>query len=305
MKEFTIPSKGKGNLHCIKWDDAASPRGVVQIVHGIAEHVARYAPLAEFLNANGYVVVGEDHMGHGGSIAEGSKQGCFDGGWLNAVDDTYALLEKTRAEYPGVPYFIYGHSMGSFLTRSLLWRYPNAGLAGAVISGTGWQPKAVLKLGQSVCTMQAKKVGETGTSPTVNKLMFGNYNKSYDNPRTSFDWLSRDPAAVDAYIADPLSGFDASVGLSRDMLGGMELNEDPKNLVRMPKKLPVFFLSGDCDPVGSMGKGVRKTAAAFTKAGMENVTLKLYPGGRHEMHNETNKDEVYADVLKFLNKYAK
>ena len=304
MKEFTIPSKGKGNLHCCKWDDVAEVKGVVQLVHGIAEHVSRYDHLAKFLNENGFVVVGEDHMGHGGSIEGGSTQGYFDGGWLTAADDTYALCEKTGAEYPGVPYFIYGHSMGSFLTRTILYRHPEAGFAGAVISGTGWQPVPILKIGQMVCKMQAKKVGETGTSEAVDKLMFGSYNKSYENPRTAFDWLSRDPAVVDTYIADPLSGFSASVGLSRAMLGGMEMNQKMENLTKMPKDLPVLFIAGDCDPVGSMGKGVTKTAEAFRKAGVLNVTVKLYPQGRHEMHNETNKDEVFADVLKFLNKHV-
>ena len=304
MKEFTIPSKGKGNLHCCKWDDVAEIKGVVQIVHGIAEHVSRYDHLAKVLNENGFVVVGEDHMGHGGSIEGGSTQGYFDGGWLNAVDDTYSLCKKTRAEYPGIPYFIYGHSMGSFLTRTLLYRYPAADFAGAIISGTGWQPALVLKAGQLVCKMQAKKVGETGTSATVDNLMFGSYNKSYDNPRTAYDWLTRDPAVVDAYIADPLSGFSASVGLSRAMLSGMEMNQKMENLLKMPKDLSVLFIAGDCDPVGSMGKGVKKTVEAFRKAGVLNVTLKLYPQGRHEMHNEINKEEVYDDVLKFLKKHA-
>ena len=304
MKEFMIPSKGKGELHCCKWDEVNEIKGVVQLVHGICEHVSRYAPLAEFLNAKGYVVVGEDHMGHGGSIAGGSTQGYFDGGWRNAVDDTYALCEKTKAEYPSLPYFIYGHSMGSFLTRTILYRYPEAGFAGAVISGTGWQPKPVLKLGKAVCKMQARHVGETNSSPIVSKLMFGNYNNSYENPRTVFDWLSRDPAVVDDYIADPLSGFEASVGLSGEMLGGMEMNQRMENLLKMPKNLPVLFVAGDHDPVGSMGKGVQKTAEAFRKAGLLNVTVKLYPQGRHEMHNELNKDEVYADVLKFLNKHS-
>lgn len=304
MKEFTIPSKGKGNLHCCKWDDVTEVRGVVQLVHGIAEHVSRYDPLAQFLNKNGFVVVGEDHMGHGGSIEGGSTQGYFDGGWLTAVDDTYSLCEKTKAEYPGVPYFIYGHSMGSFLTRTLLWRYPKAGFAGAILSGTGWQPPFVLKAGQAVCKMQAKKVGETNPSPAVDKLMFGNYNKAYGTPRTPFDWLSRDPEVVDVYIADPLSGFSASVGLSQAMLGGMALNQKMENLTKMPKDLPVLFIAGDMDPVGSMGKGVTKTAEAFRKAGLLNVTCKLYPGARHEVHNETNKEEVYNDVLKFLKKHV-
>lgn len=303
MKEFFLPSLGKGNIHCCKWEPEGEVRGVVQIVHGIAEYAARYDAIARFLNANGFVVVGDDHMGHGGSIGEDTVQGYFYGGWLNAVDDTMCLYKKTKEEYPDKPYFIYGHSMGSFMARTILYRYPDAGFAGALISGTGWQPKMVLSLGISVCKAQAKKLGDTSTSPTVKKLMFGGYNKAYDNPRTDVDWLSRDTAVVDAYIADPLCGFDATIGLSEAMLEGMKMNEDEKNLAKMPKKLPVYFFSGSMDPVGGNGKGVRAAADAFRKAGMEDVTMKLYPDGRHEMHNETNKEEVWNDILAFLNKH--
>ena len=190
--------------------------------------------------------------------------------------------------------------MGSFLTRTLLYTYPDAGLTGAVISGTGWMPKPVLMAGRMVCKQQAGKHGWNGTSPTINKLMFGSYNKGFENPRTAVDWLSRDETVVDRYIADPLCGFDASVGLSYEMLGGMLANEDAKNLDRMPKDLPVLFVSGDKDPVGGNGKGVRQTWAAFRKAGLQDVRLRLYADGRHEMHNERNRAELHADVLAFL-----
>lgn len=302
MKEYQLPSKGKGTLHCCKWEPEGEVRGVVQIIHGIAEYIARYDALAAYLTGHGFVVVGEDHMGHGGSISDDTVQGYFYGGWLNAVDDAYSLCRKTKAEYPGKPYYIYGHSMGSFMARTILYRYPDAGFAGALISGTGWQPKPVLNVGLAVCKLAAKKQGDTACSDTVKKLMFGGYTKGYENPRTDLDWLSRDAAVVDKYLADPLCGFDATIGLSMAMLGGMKLNEEKANLAKMPKKLPVLFFAGDQDPVGSNGKGVKKTYAAFRKAGMENVAIKLYKDGRHEMHNELNKEEVYADILNFLEK---
>lgn len=300
MKEFFLKSLGKGRIHCCKWVPEGAARGIVQIVHGIAEYAGRYDEVAKFLNAHGFVVVAEDHMGHGGSISDDTVQGYFYGGWLNAVDDTMSLFKQTKSEYPELPYFIYGHSMGSFITRTILYRYPDAGFAGALISGTGWQPKLILKLGLSVCKSQAKKHGETGVSPTVQKLMFGNYTKAYDHPKTDLDWLSRDEALVQRYIADPLCGFDPTIGLSAAMLSGMKMNEEKENLYKMPKDLPVCFFSGDMDPVGSNGKGVKKTYDAFKAAGMKNVSMKLYPGGRHEMHNELNKQEVLADILKFL-----
>jgi alpha-beta hydrolase superfamily lysophospholipase len=300
MKEFFFPVRKNTKIHCCQWVPEGKVRGVIQIVHGIAEYGARYDELARVFADHGFVVVAEDHMGHGGSISEEIPQGCFADGWLTAVPDTYRLLCMTKEEYPDVPYIIYGHSMGSFMTRTLLYTYPNAGLSAAVISGTGWMPPVILKTGRAVCGMEAKKKGEQNTSPLINKLMFGSYNKGFENPRTAVDWLSRDEAVVDRYIADPLCGFDASVGLSYEMLGGMLANEDAKNLDRMPKDLPVLFVSGDKDPVGGNGKGVRQTWAAFRKAGMQDVRLRLYPDGRHEMHNELNRAELHADVLAFL-----
>ncbi len=302
MKEFSFPVRKNTSIHCCQWIPEGEVRGVIQIVHGIAEYAARYDELAKVFTDHGFVVVADDHMGHGGSISEEIPQGCFADGWLTAVSDTYRLLCMTKEEYPDVPYFIYGHSMGSFMTRTLLYTYPDAGLSGAVISGTGWMPPVVLKSGRAVCKMEAKKKGENNTSPMINKLMFGNYNKGFDNPRTPLDWLSRDEKEVDKYIADPLCGFDASIGLAYEMLGGMLMNQDRKNLDKMPKDLPVLFVSGDADPVGSNGKGVRQAFEAFRKIGMKDVTLKLYPGGRHEMHNEINRTELHADVLAFLDR---
>ena len=303
MKEFTFPTRENTLIHCCKWLPEREPVGVVQLVHGICEYIARYDAFANVLTAQGFIVVGEDHMGHGGSISESIPQGTFSGGWLAAVSDTWRLFRMTREEYPELPYFLYGHSMGSFLTRTFLYTHPDAELAGAVLSGTGWMPKAVLKSGRAVCKLEARRRGGKNPSPTVNKLMFGSYTKDIENPRTPFDWLSRDDAEVDKYIADPLLGFAASIGLSDDMLGGMLMNENAKNLAKMPKNLPILFVSGDKDPVGSMGKGVEKTYAAFVKAGMKDVQKKLYPGGRHEMHNELNREELFKDVTGWLKEH--
>ena len=300
MKEFYFPARMNTRIHCCQWLPEGKPRGIIQLVHGIAEYIVRYDELARVFTDHGFVVVGEDHMGHGASISEEIPQGCFAEGWLTAVSDTYRLLQMTKEEYPDLPYVIYGHSMGSFMTRTLLYTYPNAGLSAAVLSGTGWMPKAVLKSGRAVCFLEGKRKGMNATSKTVDKLMFGSYTKGFENPRTPLDWLSRDEAEVDKYIADPLLGFSASIGLAREMLGGMLMNEDKANLEKMPKDLPVLFVSGDKDPVGSDGKGVRQTYEAFRAAGMRDVRIKLYPDGRHEMHNELNRAELHADVLAFL-----
>ena len=300
MKEFYFPVRKNTRIHCCQWLPEGKPRGIIQIVHGIAEYAARYDELATVFTEHGFVVVAEDHMGHGNSISEEIPQGCFADGWLTAVSDTYRLLQMTKEEYPDLPYIIYGHSMGSFMTRTLLYTYPDAGLAAAVLSGTGWMPKPVLKSGRAICLLEGRRKGWNACSPTIDKLMFGSYNKGYENPRTPVDWLSRDEKEVDKYIADPLLGFSASIGLAREMLGGMLMNEEKENLEKMPKTLPVLFVSGDKDPVGGNGKGVRQTYEAFRAVGMQDVRIKLYPDARHELHNELNREELHADVLAFL-----
>ena len=300
MKEFYFPARLDARIHCCQWIPEGKPRGVIQIVHGIAEYAARYDNLAKVFTDRGFVVVAEDHMGHGGSISREIPQGCFADGWLAAVSDIYRLMQMTKEEYPDLPYVIYGHSMGSFMTRTLLYTYPEAGLKAAVLSGTGWMPKAVLRTGRAVCAAEGRRKGMNSCSPMIDKLMFGSYNKGYENPRTPVDWLSRDAAEVDKYIADPLLGFPASIGLAREMLGGMLMNEDKKNLDKMPKDLPVLFVSGDKDPVGNNGKGVQQAYEAFQAAGMRDVRIKLYPDARHELHNELNREDLHRDVLAFL-----
>lgn len=301
MKEFTYPSAGAGNIHAYVWLPEGKPAGIVQLVHGIAEYTLRYEDFATFLTSKGFVVCGEDHMGHGASIGEADTQGYFTGGWLSAVKDTHTLYEKMSAEYPDTPYFLLGHSMGSFMTRTFLYTYPEAKIKGALISGTAWQPGIVLFAGKTMCKLQAKKRGWKNISPTLTKMMFGSYCKGFEDVKSPYDWLSSVREVVEKYEKDPLCGFDATIGLSYDMLCGISMNQKKKNLAKMPKRLPVYFYAGDRDPVGANGKGVKKSYAAFKKAGMTDVSIKLYPNGRHEMHNEKNRAQVYADVLNWIN----
>lgn len=296
MLEFEFSSHGAGMIHAYRWEPEGQPRGVVQIIHGIAEYVPRYAGFAAFLNAHGLLVTGEDHMGHGKS--HGTEPCHFSGGWCAAVDDSMELLRRTQRDYPGVPYFVLGHSMGSFLTRTLLFRYPDAGLRAAVICGTGWQPAPVLAAGLALCGLEKLRLGETGRSKLLANLMFGAYNRKFPDARTPNDWICSDPEVVAKYTADPLCGQDATIGLTREMLRGIRMIQRPANLQRMDKALPVFFIAGKSDPVGNMGRGVERAAAAFRAAGMQDVTCKLYDG-RHEILNEKNRQLVYDDVLAF------
>lgn len=299
MTEFYIPSCGQGRIHCAQWEPEGQPKAIVQIVHGISEYVERYADFAAYLNSKGILAVGNDHMGHGKST-EGNLPVCyFYGGWTSAVDDIYALMKKTMEEYPGVPYILLGHSMGSFLTRTFLYRHRDSGISGVALSGTGWQSGALLASGKAVASAMIRKQGEDTPSAALNHLMFGAYNKGYGQVRTEFDWLNRDTAAVNAYIQDPLCGAPVTAGLARDMMMGLEMNQDPKNLRNMDPDIPVYFLAGNQDPVGAWGKGVLRTAEEFLKAGVHRVEVRLYEGGRHEILNEINKQEVYEDFYRW------
>ena len=298
--DFFYDSCGVGKIHGCCWLPEGTPKAVVQIVHVIAEFIERYDDFANYLNSLGYAVVAEDHMGHGQSFREGSVRGYFEGGWFAAVDDTYRLMKDTMAKYPGVPYILFGHSMGSFMARTILAKYPDSGICGCVICGTGWQPKAALpaliKVVEGIC----KKTGETKPNEQLQKLVFGGYNNRIKQPRTAYDWLTRDEGIVDAYNDHPMCGFTPACGLLRDMMKGIYYVEQQKNLKKMKKHLPILFIAGEEDPVGPYGKGVSHAVKEFKKAGMVNVTLKLYPQCRHEILNELNKQEVYRDVSRWI-----
>ena len=299
MEEFYLASNGAGRIHCGLWLPEGEPRAVVQIIHGIAEHIGRYEHFARFLTQRGFAVCADDHMGHGLSVENGGVFGYFSGGWMAAVRDERSVFEEMKKRFPALPYFMLGHSMGSFLLRTYLYTYPGE-LTGAIISGTGWQPELALSAGLALCRLEQLRIGETGRSKLLKELMFGAYNKKFSPNRTPNDWICSDETVVDAYTGDPLCGFDATVGLTRDMLTGISMNQKKENLAKMDKTLPVLFVSGMQDPVGAMGEGVLRTIDAFKRAGLSNVTIRLYPEGRHEMLNETNRTEVYADILGWL-----
>ena len=299
-KEIAYPSCGQGQIRGLRWEPEGEIKAVVQIVHGIAEHVQRYDHFASFLTQHGILVVAQDHMGHGRSIDGGSIKGYFTGGWFAAVDDTYRLLQETKAEFPHTPYILLGHSMGSFIARSILCKYPDSGIAGAIISGTAWMPGAVVTAGHALAGIICKLQDEKLPNDTLQGVMFGGYNKRVEHVRTKSDWLTRDETIVDAYEADPDCGFVTSAGLLRDMLVGLKFIHNKNHLMQMERTLPVLFLSGEEDPVGGYGAGVRAAAEAFQKAGVHKVSLRLYSQGRHEMLNELNRDEVYGDILGWI-----
>lgn len=295
-------STGRTSIHALKCVPDSKPRAVVQIAHGIAEHIDRYRPFMEFLADNGFVVAGNDHLGHGKSIRVPEEQGFFaeKDGWWRVVDDMDKLHDIMFNEYPELPYVLFGHSMGSFLTRTYLIKHPDK-YDGVILSGTGHQSPALVFGGNAAASVMAKLNGAMGDGAKLDSLAFGTYLNKIENPRTKFDWLSRDTEQVDKYIADPLCGFVGKIGLYRDMMQGIKFITDKKNIAQMNKEKPVYFMSGDGDPVGDYGKGVERAYKAFCDAGLHDVFMRLYPGGRHEMLNETNKEQVYQDILNWLN----
>ena len=308
LQEFTfLSTDGKTTLHGMEWvPEGRDIVGVLQIAHGVAEHIARYDHFARFLNEQGVAVVGNDHLGHGKSIAPGATPIYFGDGntWDTVVDDLYTLHLRIKDKFPGVPLFLMGHSMGSFLARTYLIRYPGT-VQAAIIMGTGWQPEIMLTGGLTVAGTIARRSGESATSDMVTNLAFGSYNKAFAPNRTPVDWLSVDTDNVDRYIADPLCGLPATVGLFRQMLTGIRFNQRPDNLRKMDKDMPILFISGEQDPVGGMMKGVVRSRDAFLAAGMKNVTLLSYAGLRHEILNEKAQQQtVYNDIWSWLKKYC-
>ncbi|MBO7184399.1 MAG: lysophospholipase [Oscillospiraceae bacterium] len=298
--DFYFPSYGKGMIHGYRWEPEGKPRAVLQIVHGIAEHAARYDEFASFMAKQGFLVVAEDHMGHGLSIGDHDAPGYFEGGWFKAVADCHRLLSYTRMEQPDIPYILLGHSMGSFMVRTMLAKYPQADISAAILSGTAWMHRGIINTGHATASLICKTEGPDSHNKMLSNLMFGGNNRRVERKRTEFDWLTRDAACVDAYLADPLCGFTVTAALVRDMMIGLRFIQEPENLEKMRKDLPVLFISGGDDPVGGYGEGVTKAWKAFLKAGMERCDLRLYPMCRHEVLNEINKSEVYEFILHWL-----
>lgn len=297
-KEFTYPSSdGIHQVHAVLWLPDGEPKGVVQLVHGICEYALRYDPFARFLTAHGFAVAGSDHLGHGLTAKGPEEYGYFES-WWDLVHDVRSLQLKVKEEFPDLPYFLLGHSMGSFVTRTFLIDYPGA-LTGCILSGTGQEPALTVAAGKLLTGL--------GDPHKVNKLFYnlsiGAYNKQFAPARTGADWICRDEKVVDAYLADPLCNFQTTAGMNHAMMMGLQYVADKKNLAKMDKDTPIYFFAGDKDPVGASGKAVQKVARWFREAGVKEVRVKLYPGGRHEMLNETNKEEVYADTLAWIEEH--
>ena len=294
----------KTKIHGIIWTPENEVRGIIQIAHGVTEYIERYESFAQYFTNKGFVVIGNDHLGHGKSIAEGSKPMYFgpEGSWNYAVQDVKSCMDIAKQKYPNLPYILLGFSLGSFLVITLFIDYPNEKIDKVILIGTGQMSDIPIKIAKMMANSEAKKYGEENSTTNIHNLTFGTYNKIFKPNRTEYDWLCANNEALDEYINDKNRGSDFSSGLFRELLNGMLYTGKIKNIEKMSKDIPILLFSGEKDPVGDCGKGVEKTYKALKKSGVKNVTMKLYPGDRHDILHEKDKDNIYSDVENWIEK---
>ncbi|HXZ85710.1 MAG TPA: alpha/beta hydrolase, partial [Myxococcota bacterium] len=273
-------------------DGSRAVRGTVQVLHGMGEHGARYERLAQALTDLGFAVFAADCRGHGETAASPAELGFFAerDGWQRLVSDVRALDARISELQPGKPRVLLGHSMGSFLALDCLTQFGDA-LAAAVLSGSNGGASGSALAFRVLAEIERRRLGARAESALLRKLLFGRFNAAFEPARTAFDWLSRDPDEVAKYVADPRCGFVLTAGGFADLAGALQRLARRAVLARIPSALPIYLFGGELDPVGGR-TGIGRLAAELRAAGVERVVERVYPGGRHEMLNETNRDEV-------------
>ena len=299
---FTLPSKLDGTTLVGKVYTPvvrANAKAIFQIAHGMAEHIERYDEFCSFLASNGYAVFIHDHAGHGKSAPNDDELGFFgeENGWKTLVEDCRSVNQFALNEFPGRPVIFFGHSMGSFIARAYTRLY-SANLSGVIYCGTsGANPAAGVAIGLADAIARSK--GSHYRSEFINTLAFGAYNKKIKPARTDFDWLTKDKDIVDKYVADPYCGFLFTACGYRDLFSVLKSVSGKQWYQVIPKRLPVFLIAGECDPVGEYGKGVRQVYRDLKKTGHTDVSIKLYAGDRHEILNELDRQTVMEDIVKW------
>lgn len=281
-------------------------KAVVQIAHGLAEHSGRYARLADALNAAGYAVYANDHRGHGRTAQSEDDVGILAArnGWKKSIEDLWQLNRHIAGTHSNTPIVLLGHSMGSTMALQFICEHGDS-LAGVVLSGASGKPTPLALAGRFITRLERLRLGARSHSRIAYSLSFGAFNKRFAPARTNFDWLSRDPAEVDRYVADPRCGFPVSLQLWIDLLDGWIKASSPASLRCIPQELPVYVISGSRDPVSAGCRQIKPMLDAFRAAGVRNVEHKFYPDARHELFNETNRDEVTRDLIEWMGKLPK
>ncbi len=302
-EEFNFISCTGKNIYAVKWinEEQKEYKGVVQLVHGMQEHIGRYEEFAKTLASCGYVVVGHDHLGHGNTVQKDEDWGYFDkdDGWDKLVEDIHILQNKIKKEYSNLPYIIMGHSMGSLLVRTYVTKYKDD-LDGIIISGTSGQKRGLIA-GQILTKLVILFKGPKYKSKLLEYLVTGSFNKKFKPNRTKADWTTRDYEQVDKFEKDEKCGKNFTAVAYLDLLKGTYYLSKQKNIKNTPN-VPILIFSGDKDPVGENAKGVIRVYNMLKKAGKDKVRIRLFKDGRHEMLNEINKEEVYYFILDWLDK---
>lgn len=304
-EELTYKSRDRQTmLHAIRWIPEGEPIAILQIIHGMQEYVDRYDEFANYLAERGILVIGNDHLGHGGSVGESGTKGffCKEDPATVLVRDAHRLKKMTQEDYPGIPCFILGHSFGSFVAREYITRY-GTGIRGAIIQGTAFMPTGTVKSLSGLVSFLQFILGEKTRSTMVNNMAFKGYLKRIPNPRTKFDWLSHNEESIDKYIADPFCNFVFTLNGFKTMAELLKRVQDVEKMEDIPKNLPILITGGKEDPVGSYGDALKRLYTIYTnELHIENVELKLYDGMRHELQQEIGRETVFEDQYNWLKK---
>ena len=300
---FTFTDKEGIEIFVYKWQPEGVPKASIQMAHGMAEHALRYERVAEVLTKAGYICYANDHRGHGKTAGDLEKTGYLgQGGWDSTVEDLKELTDYIKKENPNIPFFFLGHSWGSLMGQDYIQQWGNE-IKGVILSGTnGSQSKLLLFLGTLIAKSQLKK-GPEKRNEKLDQMTFGAFNKPYEPAETKFQWLSRDQIEVNKYVEDPYCGFVCTTSFFVEVLKGLKKIWKKENELKIPKDLPILILAGEKDPSSNMGKNLKILLKRYEKYGIKNITKKIYPDARHEIFNEINREEVFQDLVKWLDEH--
>ena len=301
VKNMELPSNdGVHKLHVVVWQPNGEPKAVLQLSHGMIEFIERYEGLAQYLNEQDILVIGNDHLGHGHTAGRDEDLGYFCPEHMSetVVKDLHTVTEYAKKEYPGIPYFLLGHSMGSFMARRYLMTYGDE-LTGAILCGTGEQTSATLFAGKTVARILGAFKGQRYRSEFIRKTSFKGYNDRFEK-RTENDWLTKDQSIVDWYNGHKFCTFGFTINGYKTLFEVLTYIQKQENYNKIPKNLPVYMIAGEDDPVGNYGEGVKHIYQQYKDSGIKDISIKLYPNDRHEILNELDKETVYADVADWI-----
>lgn len=294
-----LSSDKKTMINAIKWSPDGPAKGVIQIVHGITEYVERYNIFAHYLTNFGFIVVGYDQLGHGRSVVDGKKNYMGPiGSWKNAVEDVSICHNLITKQYPRIPFYIMGFSMGSFLVRQYLSDY-NPRIYKVFLVGSAYKPSWMFNIIKKKALKEVKELGEDKPSKKAKELTLEMYNKKFTNPKTDYDWLSSADTAVKEFLNDEHINTEITTSLFHELLDGMTYTCSKKSIEKINKSIPIIIISGQDDPVGDMGKGVTKYYKILKKKGYKTA-LKLFPTMRHDIFHERYTKDFYDYMLKFM-----